>query len=302
MKAEPAYSRVDSGSDPPDARVVDKLTSRLDPYLLQKIQSAEFCASRQAPGKSNNTPSSNQIPLTPEDIPRLRDQWIAEYSDLLGPIPLQLPPLREVNHTIPLIDENKRYNYHMPRCPEALQPELMEKIDRYTTAGWWRYEAVSDAAPLLCVPKKAGTLRSVVDARQRNENTHKDVTPFPDQDQIRMDCARAERRSKIDMSDAYEQIRNVPGDVWKTAFATITGTFVSEVMQQGDCNAPSTFQRLMTWIYRKYIGKFIRCYLDDIFVYSDSIEDHELRSKFFARTSCTLAVKSWTCTLLVWSV
>lgn len=107
MKAEPAYSRVDSGSDPPDERVVDELTSRLDSYLLQKIQSAEFRASRQAPGKSNNTPSSNRIPLTPEDIPRLRDQWIAEYSDLLGPIPLQLPPLREVNHTIPLIDENK---------------------------------------------------------------------------------------------------------------------------------------------------------------------------------------------------
>jgi len=44
------------------------------------------------------------------------------------------------------------------------------------------------------------------------------------------------------MSDAYEQIRNESNDVWKTAFAYIFGTYVSNVMMQGDCNAPATFQ------------------------------------------------------------
>ena len=77
------------------------------------------------------------------------------------------------------------------------------------------------------------------------------------------------------MSDAYEQIRVEAKDVWKTAFATMLGTFVSHVMQQGDCNAPATFQRLMTWIFREHIRIFIRVYLDDILVYSNAIEDHE---------------------------
>lgn len=45
-------------------------------------------------------------------------------------------------------------------------------------------------------------------------------------------------------------------------------------MQQGDCNAPATFQRLMTVIFREYIRKFVHVYLDDIFVYSDSIKEH----------------------------
>jgi len=80
---------------------------------------------------------------------------------------------------------------------------------------------------------------------------------------------------KINMSNAYEQIRVKPQDVWKMAFATIYGTFVSYTMQQGDCNAPATFQRLMTVIFRDFIGRFVHIYLDDIFVYSNSIEEHE---------------------------
>src|ERR1700736_2530345 len=210
------------------------------------------------------------------DIPRLREQWFEEYSDLLGPIPLVLPPWREINHHILLMDDSIRYNYHLPRCPEALEQELREKIDRYVTAGWWEMKAVYQAPPLLCVPKKNGRLRTVVDARKRNENTFKDVTPFPDQDQIRMDVAWAKYRTKIDMSDAYEQIWIESDDIWKTAFATTLGTFILHVMQQGNCNAPSTFQRLMMWVFREHLGLFIRIYLNDIFVYSDSVDEHQI--------------------------
>ena len=77
------------------------------------------------------------------------------------------------------------------------------------------------------------------------------------------------------MSNMYKQICVEPKDVWKTVFATIYGTFVSHTMQQGDCNAPATFQQLMTVILRDYIGRFIHVYLDDIFVYSNSIEEHK---------------------------
>lgn len=191
------------------------------------------------------------------DIPRLCNAWYESAKDLLGPIPLRLPHFREVNHCIPTIVEGLQYNYHLPRCPEALQEELRAKVDKYTSAGWWEMKAVYQAALLLCVPKKDGRLHTVVDARKRNDNTHKDVTPFPDQDQIRMDVARARYRTKIDMSDAYEQIHTEVEDVHETAFATTLGTFVSHVMQQGDCNAPATFQQLMTWIFRHHLGVFV---------------------------------------------
>src|ERR1700749_2938307 len=89
-------------------------------------------------------------------------------------------------------------------------------------------------------------LHTVFDLHWQNENTVKDVTPFSDQDMIRNDVARATFRSKIDLTEVYEQICVIPKDVSKMAFSTIFGTFQSLIMQQGDCNVPSTFQCLMT--------------------------------------------------------
>jgi hypothetical protein len=163
----------------------------------------------------------------------------------------------------------------MPQCPEALQEELQEKITQYVTARWWEMKPIYQAVPLLCVPKKSGKLQTVVDVQKRNDNTYKDVAPFPDQDQIHMDVALSKYRTKIDMSDAYKQIQIENDDVWTTAFASPFGTFISDVMQQGNCNAPATFQHLMTWIFRDHLGLFVQVYLDDTFIFSDTIREHE---------------------------
>ena len=48
---------------------------------------------------------------------------------------------------------------------------------------------MTQATPLLCIPKKDGKLRTVVDAWQQNDNTLKDVTPLPDQEVIHEDVA-----------------------------------------------------------------------------------------------------------------
>jgi len=130
----------------------------------------------------------NELKGEEDQLPDLRKKWVELAVDILTGAPPHLPPLQEVNHKIPLIDEIKRYNYHLPRCPDSLKPELAEKIQCYKNAGWWEETNVSQAA--LCVPKKSGRLRTVVDGRKRNDNTEKDMTPFPNQEQIRMDVAK----------------------------------------------------------------------------------------------------------------
>ena len=198
---------------------------------------------------------------TCSDIPQLCEEITEKYSNLLGPLPLKLPPFCEVSHKIPLIDESKQLKHRLPKCPEAFHSELARKIKRYTTTGWWVPAAAKQATPMLCISKKNSTLRIIFNLRQQNENTWKDVTPFPDQDAIHHDIARATFRSKLNMTEAYEQTHIRPEDVGKMTFSTIFGMFQSRVMQMGDCNSPSTFQQLMTTIFRDFLRWFVHVYL-----------------------------------------
>ena len=61
---------------------------------------------------------------TRSDIPQLHEEIAEKYSDLLGPLPLKLPPFREVSHEIPLINESKQLKHRLPKCPEVFCSEL----------------------------------------------------------------------------------------------------------------------------------------------------------------------------------
>ncbi|KAF8240538.1 hypothetical protein L208DRAFT_1232345 [Tricholoma matsutake] len=145
-------------------------------------------------------------PLSKKDLPRLREEWKQSCQDILNGVPDKLPPLRDINHHIPLVHEKKKYNYYHPKCPDLMRKPLTEKIARYCKAGWWCPACMEQAAPMLVAPKKTGKLRTVINTVKCNAKTVKDVIPFPDQDLICLDVAQAKYHSKIDLSDAYEQV------------------------------------------------------------------------------------------------
>ena len=209
-----------------------------------------------------------------EERIKIRQRIMDEIKDLAALEELVLPPLRAVNHEIPLINPNLVIRHRPAKCPEPLREELRAKIDRYLKAGWWERTNLPSSAPLLVVFKKDGAIRTVIDARQRNDNTLADFTPMPDQETIRSDLARGRFRSKIDLSDAYENMRVSPEHESRTVFATIFGNLKSRVMQMGDKNGPATFQWLMNMAFTKEMGVFVHCYQDDIFVFSDTLEEH----------------------------
>ena len=62
------------------------------------------------------------------DIPQLHEEITESYSDLLGPLPLKLPPFHEVSHEIPLINKSKQLKHRLPKCPEVFRSELARKI------------------------------------------------------------------------------------------------------------------------------------------------------------------------------
>jgi len=192
---------------------------------------------------------------------------------------MELPPLRAVNHSIPIIDLDKVYPWRPSRCPEALHTQWAEKHDSYLKSGRWRITSARNTVPMLLIPKphakgEAPTLRTVFDLRSRNDNTQKLTSPLPDPEGILRRAAIHPYRSSMDGKDAYEQIRIIPEHVDRTAVTTPDGNMVSLVLQQGDCNAPATYQTLMNYLFSAYIGRFMDVYLDDLIIYSHTIEDH----------------------------
>lgn len=135
-----------------------------------------------------------------------------------------LPPLRAINHSIPLKDESKIYSWRPSKCPDALRHLWVEKRDGYLKSGRWKMTNARNTSPMLLLTKP-GTgvkgipprLRVVCDLRERNANTHKVTSPLPDMEGILRRISRKPYRTLIDGKDAYEQIRVEPSHVPRTA-------------------------------------------------------------------------------------
>lgn len=52
------------------------------------------------------------------------------------------------------------------------------------------------------------------------------------------------------------------------------GSYEFLVMLFGLCNGPSTFITLMNLVFRDKLDKFLIIYIDGIFIYSKSVEEH----------------------------
>ncbi|GBG84655.1 hypothetical protein CBR_g39031 [Chara braunii] len=80
--------------------------------------------------------------------------------------------------------------------------------------------------------------------------------------------------SKLDLKSGYHQLEIRKEDRYKTAFKTRYGHFEWLVMPFGLTNALATFQAAMTTEFRHMLDRFVLLYLEDILVYSRSLEEH----------------------------
>nr|KYP66248.1 Transposon Ty3-G Gag-Pol polyprotein [Cajanus cajan] len=134
-------------------------------------------------------------------------------------------------------------------------------------------------APVLLVKKKDGGARLCVDYRELNKLTIKNKYSLPRTNDLMDQMRGASVFSKIDLrsgyyNDPYHQIKVKESDIPKTTFRTRYGHYEYVVMPFGVTNAPAVFMDYMNRIFRSFLDRLVVVFIDDILVYSRSLEDH----------------------------
>ena len=77
------------------------------------------------------------------------------------------------------------------------------------------------------------------------------------------------------MTNSFFQTRMDPEHIHLTAVNTLLGLYEWLVMPMGLKNAPAIHQRRVTAALRELIGKICHIYLDDIVIWSNTLQEHE---------------------------
>ena len=95
---------------------------------------------------------------------------------------------------------------------------------------------------------------------------------MPSREEIKDFIVSVALRSKLDLTDGYQNIKIHPDSVSDWTFTCYEGKFDSLVMQQGDCNAPATMIRAMNYLFQNVENLMI--YLDHILIANHTYEEY----------------------------
>jgi hypothetical protein len=213
------------------------------------------------------------------DEPRIPEEY-REYQDVfIAPKDGVLPEYGPFDHEINTMKGTEPTFKPIYQLSEKESQTLKEYIDENLQKGYIRASKSSAGYPIIFVPKKDGSLRLYVDYRYLNSITIKDRHPLPLIHEMQDRIRGTKFFSKYDITNAYHRIRIKPGHEWKTVFRTKFGHYKYMVMPFSLTNAPATFQRFIFKVLEEYLDIFVVVYLDDILVFSKTLEDHVKHNK-----------------------
>jgi len=170
------------------------------------------------------------------------------------------------------------------RQPFHLLDKIDEHVAKMVKAGVVEPSCSPWTSNIVVVSKKDESLRFCVDYRKLNSVTRRDAYPLPRIDSCLDVLSGAQFFSAFDLRSSYHQVPMDMKDADKMTFIVRTGTYRFRRIPFGLCNAGSTFQRVMDLALNGLNFNMCLVYLDDILVYSSTVEEHLLRlRKLFDR-------------------
>ncbi|CAL2272042.1 unnamed protein product [Prunus armeniaca] len=219
------------------------------------------------------------VTLNLEDVPVVCEFPNVFSDDLPG-----LPPQRETVFTIELLPGTNPIHQAPYRMAPAELHELKIQLQELVDLGFIRPSVSPWGAPVLFVKKKDETMRLFIDYRQLNKVTVRNRYPLPRIDDLFDQLNGAKYFSKIDLRSGYHQLRVREEDIPKTAFRTRYGYYEFLVMPFGLTNALAAFMDLMNRVFRPYLDRFVIVFIDDILVYSRTLEGHKKHLRLVLKT------------------
>ncbi len=187
----------------------------------------------------------------------------------------KIPEHSKWDHAIDLIDGATPTFHKIYSLSPTELDALREYLNDMLRKGHIRPSTSEAGYPVMFIPKKNGKLRLVVDYRRLNAITKKDRTPLPLIEELRDRLIGKQYFTTLNLKGAYNLIRIKEGDEWKTTFRTKYGLYEYTVLPFGLTKAPATFQRIINNVLREHLDHFVVIYLDDILVFSDTLEEHK---------------------------
>nr|GEU66475.1 putative reverse transcriptase domain-containing protein [Tanacetum cinerariifolium] len=209
-----------------------------------------------------------------KDIPVVHEFPCVFLEDLSG-----LRPSREVEFCIDLIPGAMPVAKSPYRLAPTKMQELSNQFKELQDKGFIRPSSSPWGAPVLVMKKKDGLFRMCMDYRELNKLTVKNRYTLLKIDELFDQLKGSRYFSKIDLQSGYHQLRVREEDIPKTAFITRYGHFEFTVMPFDLTNAPAVFMDLMNHVCRPYLNKFVIVFINDILIYSNSKEEHEVHLK-----------------------
>ncbi|GJQ74985.1 hypothetical protein Trydic_g17515 [Trypoxylus dichotomus] len=155
------------------------------------------------------------------------------------------------------------------------------------------------SSPIWIVPKKldaSGQQKwriAVIDYRKVNEKTIDDRYPLPNINDILDKLGRCNYFTTLDLASGFHQIELQSDPIPKTAFNVENGHYEFIRMPFALKDAPATFQRVMDNVLKDLQNKICLVYMDDIIVFSTSLQEHvsSLREVFINLRNAGLKIQ-----------
>ena len=205
------------------------------------------------------------------DLQTRVSEFLAPFSELWSG---QLGTVRLTEHPINLKPDSEPVFSQPYRAGPKAQDIEQEEVSKMLPAGVIEPATTESTSPMVLVPKTDGTLRFCFDYRKLNALTVKYSYPLPRIVECLDTLGDAAIFSTLDCNRGYWQIPVAEADTDKTTFTCHEGYYRFKRMPFGLCNAPATFQGTLNILLAGLRWKSCLVYLDDIFVFSRSIEDH----------------------------